>query len=81
MIERSPRDEYLIATYMLAKSAPSQWLEFVARFDAYAAMELEKGIGTSNADMAISLGMGRRIVDLRNDFRDIERLVDKLKVR
>ena len=74
------REEFIKATYQLAKAAPSQWLEFVARFHAYTQEELEKGIGTSNQDMAISLGMGRRMVDLRNDFRDVEKLADKLKV-
>lgn len=75
------RDEYIKATYRLAKSAPGEWLEFVARFDAYTLAELERGIGTSNADMAVSLGMGRRMVDLRNDFRDVDKLAEKLKVR
>ena len=74
------RDEYIKATYKLAKAAPGQWLEFVARFDAYTAAELERGIGTSNTDMAVSLGMGRRMVDLRNDFRDVERNAEKIKV-
>lgn len=74
------RDEYIRATYRLAKAAPAQWLEFVARFDAYTMAELERGIGTSNADMAVSLGMGRRMVDLRNDFRDVDRLAEKVKV-
>lgn len=74
------RDEYIKAMYRLAKAAPAQWLEFVARFDAYTQAELELGIGTSNADMAVSLGMGRRMVNLRNDFRDVEKLADKLKV-
>jgi hypothetical protein len=74
------REEYIKATYKLAKAAPREWLEFVMRFDSYTRAELEKGIGTSNADMAVSLGMGRRMVDLRNDFRDVEKLADKLKV-
>ena len=75
------RDEYIRATYRLSKAAPADWLEFVARFDAYTASELETGIGTSNADMAVSLGMGRRMVDIRNDFRNVERNAEKLKVR
>lgn len=75
------REEYIKATYKLAKAAPVDWLEFVARFDAYTAAELETGIGTSNADMAVSLGMGRRMVNLRNDFRDIEKIAEKFKVR
>jgi hypothetical protein len=73
-------EEYIKAMYRLAKAAPPAWLEFVQRFDAYTIQELEKGIGTSNADMAVSLGMGRRMVDLRNEFRDIEKLADKIKV-
>lgn len=74
------REEFIKATYKLAKAAPAHWLEFVARFDAYTKAELEAGAGTSNADMAVSLGMGRRMISLRNDFRDVERLADKLKV-
>lgn len=74
------RDEYIRALHRLAKAAPAQWMEFVARFDAYTAAELEKGIGTSNPDMAVSLGMGRRMLDLRNDFRDVDKIADKIKV-
>ena len=74
------RNEYIKATYQLAKAAPGPWLEFVQRFDAYTAAELERGIGTTNADMAVSLGMGRRMVDLRNDFRDVERNAERIKV-
>lgn len=77
---REARDEYIKAMYRLAKSAPGPWLEFVARFDAYTQAELEQGIGTSNADMAVSLGMGRRMVNLRNDFRDVDKIADKVKV-
>jgi hypothetical protein len=74
------REDYIRALYRLAKAAPAQWLEFVMRFDAYVVTELERGTRTSTIDMAISLGMNRRMVELRNDFREIEQLADKYKV-
>ena len=77
----SAREEFIKATFRLAKAAPHDWAEFYSRFDAYTLAELEQGISTSSAEMAISLGMGRRMVNLRNDFRDIERLADKINGR
>lgn len=74
------RNEYIRAMYKLAKAAPAQWLEFVARFDAYTVAEIEKGVSTANIDMAVSLGMSRRMVDIRNDFRNVDQLADRIKV-
>jgi hypothetical protein len=72
------RDNYIRATFSLAKSNPAAWADFLVAFDTYTRAELEKATGTTTEDMAISLGMSRRMVGLRNDFRDIERLMEKI---
>lgn len=72
------RDAFIRATFVLAKSSPAAWAEFLAAFSAYATVELERATATTTQDMAISLGMSRRMVGLRDDFRDIETLMEKI---
>jgi hypothetical protein len=72
------RDEFIRATYKLAKSNPAAWAEFLVAFDAYTTIQLEKATATTTEDMAISLGMSRRMVGLRDDFRNIEGLMEKI---
>lgn len=76
----TPREEFIRITYILSRSSPMAWADFIAAFDRYTTSELEKATSTTTADMAISLGMSRRMNELRNDFRDIEILARKLKV-
>jgi hypothetical protein len=72
------RNEFIRATFTLSKSDPSAWANFHLAFDAYAVSELERATATSTDDMAISLGMSRRMIDLRNDFRDIQQLMERI---
>jgi len=72
------REDYIQAMHSLAKAAPAQWLEFVERFNAYTLTELEQGVGVNNTDMALALGMNRRMVDMRNDFRNVDKLHDRI---
>ena len=72
------RDAFIKAAFTLSKSDPAAWATFYQTFDDYTRAELERGTGTTTADMAISLGMGRRMVTLRNDFRDIEHIAAKV---
>jgi hypothetical protein len=76
--EINAREGFIRATFALAKSQPAVWAEFYQMFNAYTVSELERATGTTTADMAVSLGMSRRMVDLRNDFRDIEEIFAKV---
>lgn len=73
-----PRDMFIKATFALAKRNPSEWAEFLIAFDAYTRDELELAAGTSTESLAVSTGMSCRMVNLRNDFRDIEVRMSKL---
>ena len=73
------RENFIRATFAMAKANPAIWAEFYLAFDSYTVSELERATGTTTTDMAISLGMSRRMVELRNDFRDIEEKFTKLK--
>lgn len=73
------RDEYLRALYKLSKSDPSAWATFVEAFKAYASDEIEK-MASSPADSAsMSIGMARRMRDMRNDFLGIDHIPEALK--
>ena len=74
------RNEFIRATFQLSKSNPKEWIEFYDAFNAYAVSELDRATMTSTDDMAISLGMSRRMVQLRNDFREIEFLAKKIGI-
>ena len=74
------RDNFIRATFTLAKSSPMAWHDFYEALNAYTTAEIEKGLGTTTDDAMIALGMSRRLVNMRNDFRDIERLAQKIKV-
>lgn len=56
------------------------WHDFIAALNEYVAVEIEQGLKTTTADTYIAVGMGRRLVELRNDFRDIEQIGIKLKL-
>ena len=74
----SARDDFIRATYILAKSNPQAWASFIEAFKAYTWEELEKGLTSPTNDAYISLGMGRRMRNLRDDFVGIEGLMDKI---
>lgn len=74
------RDNFLRATFVLAKSSPMAWHDFVATLNDYAMEEIEQGLKATTADTFIAVGMGRRLIELRNDFRDIETTAKKLNL-
>lgn len=78
--ELSPREGFLRATFMLAKSSPMAWHNFVSEMDNYVKAEIERGLGATTEETMIAVGMGRRLVELRNDFRDIEAVGRKLEL-
>lgn len=73
------RDQYLRATYELSKADPAKWATFVETFKVYVAYELERALSAPTGDALISVGMGRRMRDLKDDFVHIETLADKLR--
>ena len=80
MNDLNPREHFLRAAFILAKSAPMAWHDFVAALDNYTRAEIERGLGATTADTYLSVGMGRRLVELRNDFRNIESVGQKLNL-
>ena len=73
------RDAYIRATCLLSKSNPDAWATFMEAFKAYTAYELER-ITSATPEMAqIAIGSGRKIKELRDEFIDIEKLVEKIK--
>jgi hypothetical protein len=74
------REDFLRSTFTLAKSSPMAWHNFVAALDKYAISEVERGLAATTADTFIAVGMGRRLIELRNEFRDIESVGRKLNL-
>jgi hypothetical protein len=72
--------EFVRQSWMLAKSNPSVWRTFVEAFDRLTVFELERTNGATSESLAVNMGMGRQMVRLRNDFRDIEDRARKLGV-
>lgn len=72
------RNEYIRATFMLSKSDPAAWEHFLVAFDIYAMSELQRSLSTPLNEAVMALGMNRRMIDLRNDFRDIHGLMAKI---
>lgn len=73
------RDEYLKALYALSKVDPSVWATFVETFRAYTVYELERMLSTPTGEAQVSLGMGRRMKEIRDDCIDIEKTMDKYR--
>jgi hypothetical protein len=73
------RDEYIRALFDLSKVDPAKWATFVEAFKAYTVHELER-ITTSPVEAAaIAIGYGRRMKEQRDDFINIESLMDKIR--
>jgi hypothetical protein len=73
------RNDYIVALYNVAKADPAKWATFVEAFRVYTAYELERGLSAPSGEAQTSIGMGRRMKELRDDFIDIESLMDKIK--
>jgi hypothetical protein len=63
---------YLRMTYVLAKNSPSAWIDFVEAFKIYVASELERSMTAPSAEAQVALGMNRRLLEMRDDFVNIE---------
>ncbi len=73
------RDAYLKAVFELSKADPAKWATFVEAFKAYTDYELDRMLGGATAETLLNVGMGRRMRDLREEFKNIESLTDKLR--
>ena len=71
------REQYIKSTYLLAKSNPAAWAEFLVAFSQFTAYEMERALKTPTSEALITLGMMRRMVELRDDFMGIEKLAEK----
>lgn len=76
----TPRESFLRATYMLAKSSPMAWHNFVAEMDNYVRAEIERGIAAPSSELMLLTGMSRRLIELRDDFHNIEAVGKKLEL-
>ncbi len=74
----TPRNEFIRAAFSLSKSDPRAWEEFMIAFDEYVKYELEKATASPSGEAQIILGMSRRLLDIRNDLRDIVTLMSKI---
>lgn len=72
------RDEYIRATFELSKSSPAAWATFVEAFKNYTMYELERMLTTPTSEAQVSLGLGRRMRDMRDDFIGIEELMKRV---
>ena len=72
------RNEYIRALFTLSKSDPRAWEEFMAAFNVYTQEELERALRTPVMEAQVALGMSRRIVDIRDDCRNIVALMVKV---
>jgi hypothetical protein len=73
------RDNYLISAFKLSKHAGPEWFEFVEAFKLYVGYELERSLSSPNGDIAVAFGMGRCLIQMRDDFIGIEQKASKLE--
>ena len=76
----TPREEYIRALFQVAKGVhPDLWSRFIGAFVNYTSYEMERMIITvPTNDALVSIGMCRRMRELRDDFRTIEELYQKI---
>ena len=73
------REEYIRALFDLSKVDPAKWATFVEAFKAYTIHELERSLSTPSSEVAISFGINRCFVHIRDDFIGIQGLMDKIR--
>ena len=73
------RDEYITALFELCKADPAKWATFVETFKAYTIEELERITTSPVQAAAIAIGYGRRMKEQRDDFIQIETLMNKIR--
>ena len=62
-----------------SKSDPAAWENFLVAYSNYVTAEMERSLSTPLGDAVMALGMARQLVALRNDFRDVQALMEKIK--
>ena len=72
------RDQFIIDAYRLSRHAPHIWREFEASFIAYVATKVEESIQASPDIALIAHGRAQSLVNLRNDFKNIENIYVKI---
>jgi len=73
------RESYLRALFALSKATqPEVWDKFTKAFDAFAKYEFERGLNSPTQDTLISVGMNRRLKELRDDVLNIDDLYKRL---
>lgn len=72
------RTNYLRSLFTLSKSDPRAWEDFVQAFYIYVESELEQATKAPSPEAMVALGMSRRLLDIRNDIRDLTTLVQKI---
>jgi hypothetical protein len=72
------RNEFVRATFTLSKSDLRAWENFVVAYTNYTQYELERALGVPLSEAQMALGMCRRMIELRNDFRDIQTTMQKI---
>ena len=72
------RNEYIRATFALSKSDPAAWENFLVAYSNYAQYELERSLSTPLQEAVMAVGMNRCMLQLKNDFRDIQELMAKI---
>jgi|HubBroStandDraft_5_1064220.scaffolds.fasta_scaffold792918_2 hypothetical protein len=73
------RNNYIVALYAVAKTDPAKWANFVEAFRAYTIYELERITSATQDTAGIAIGFGRKMKEQRDDFNDIESLMDKIR--
>jgi len=64
---------YLRSAYLVAKNSPAAWIDFVEALKMYVASELERATTAPNSEAQVVLGMSRRLLEIRDDFINIEK--------
>ena len=71
------RNEYIRTLFTLSKSDPAAWENFVVAYRNYAQYEIERALSVPLSEAQMALGMCRKMIELRNDFRDIQMTMQK----
>jgi hypothetical protein len=66
------RQVYLRTAFLVAKNSPAAWIDFIEALKLYVASELERSTTAPSAEAQVALGMNRRLLEMRDDFVNIE---------
>lgn len=66
------RQTYFRAAYVVAKNSPAAWADFIEALKLYTMHELERSMGAPISEAQAVLGMNRRLIEMRDDFINIE---------